>query len=279
MLRSSFILLSRAILIMAVVFASLLSCLGGPPKRTPLTPEQQKAFLSKRTTGRMMGTFNSFASLLYAVNDVAIHTESQTVNQTELNSPFPDFYRATWEEMFDTMARQTGSSWKYDASQDFWVFTPPVMALPYDIQIAKGWTSHDEGMYTGYQPPKAPVGLDIYMLGHYSSTNAGGEAELFTKIRETLALRLAKSFKADIKVGDMTEVPVGGVKALHFKGTGPTGVVWRQWVLVDSGKAFAIVSAIKPELDKEIYPDVEQMVKSFKVKAGADAAGSKGKKP
>ena len=36
-------------------------------------------------------------------------------------------------------------------------------------------------------------------------------------------------------------------------------------MIVDSGEAFCLVSAIKPEQEKEILPDVEAMVKSFKI--------------
>ena len=225
-----------------------------------------------------MGDFGSYSSLLYAVNDVVIQSKSEAVNKTTLNSPFPDFYRPTWREVFDTIARQTKSSWKYDAARDSWVFTIPQQPLPFEIQIAKGWKAHDEGFYVGYQPVIAPVGMDVYMLGHYSATNTNEEAELFIRVREAIALRFARSFKKDVSAKEMTEVSMNGLMALHFKVATPsTGIIWRQWIVVHSGLAFAIVSAIKPEHDKDICPDVQNMVESFKVlkgKTGSDGAAS-----
>src|SRR6478672_9350754 len=84
-------------------------------KVTPLSADQQKALLSGRLrSGAVAGTFDSFTSLLYALNDVAMHTEDTEINNTKLNSPFPDFYKPTLSELFDTIALQTRSSWKYD---------------------------------------------------------------------------------------------------------------------------------------------------------------------
>jgi hypothetical protein len=246
---------------------TLLLCLVSPADgadRKPLTPDQQKSFLGKRTSGGMMGSFDSYCSLLYALHDVAIHTESQDVNQTRLESPFPDFYKPTWQELFDAIARQTKSSCKYDATRDYWVFNAPPQPLPFEIKLAKGWQAHDEGLYMGYQPEIAPVGMDIYMLGHYSGTNANEQAKLFGQVREAIALRFAKNFKSDVSVGDMSEIPIGDLKALHFKADSSSGIIWRQWIVMDSGNAFAIVSAIKPEHEKDILPGVEAMVKSFK---------------
>ena len=212
-----------------------------------------------------MGSFGGYGSLLYAVNDVIIHSESKNVNKTALNSPFPEFYRPTWREVFDTVARQTKSSWTYDAARDYWVFAAPQQSPPFDIQLAKGWKAHDEGFYVGYQPVTAPVGMDVYMLGHYSATNASDEEDLFSRVREAIALRFAKSFKKDVTTKEMTDVSIGDLRALHFKIAAPsTGIIWRQWIVVDSGSAFAIVSAIKPELESEIFPDVQKMVESFK---------------
>ena len=218
-----------------------------------------------------MGNLDSYCSLLYAVYDVAIHTESESVSKTTLSSPFPEFYRPTWREVFDTVARQTKSFWTYDATRDYWVFAAPQQPLPFEIQIAKGWKAHDEGFYVGYQPVIVPVGLDIYMLGHYSATNTNEAGDLFSRVREDIALRFAKRFKKDVSSKEMTEVSIGGLQALHFKVAAQSGIIWRQWIVVDSGSAFAIVSAIKPEHEKEIYPDVEKMVESFKLQ------GSKGK--
>jgi hypothetical protein len=255
-----------------LAMACLLSGAAPPvcaEERKALTPEEQVAFLARRTPGGMMGTFDGYCSLLYAVHNVAIHTDSQEVNRTSLHSPFPDFYKPTWRERFDSIARQTRSSWTYDPKLDYWVFSNPPMPVPFEISLAKGWKSEDRGEYVFYGPPSAPVGMDIYMMGTYSAPEK--EEDLFNKVQEDLALRFAKNFKKDVTVGEMSNVKVGRHVALHFKISAPqTGVIWRQWILVDSGAAIAIVSAIKPEVENQVYPDVEKMLKSFALKKAED---------
>jgi len=264
-------------LLMSVLCLFFGECLGAlAAERKGLTAEQQEAFLDKRTSGSIIGGFNSYCSLLYAVDDVAIHTESQEINQSRLSSPFPKFYRPTWREKFGTIARQTKSSLKYDAKNDFWVFGAPPEPPGFEITLLNTWEAKDRGLYFGYKPPSAPVGMDIYVMGHYSATNKADEAALFSQVREAIAIQFASNFKKDITVKEMKEVAIGKVTALHYEVKAPTGIMWRQWVVVDSGKAFTIVSAIKPELDKEILPDVLKMVESFRVSAAVQKSEPSG---
>jgi hypothetical protein len=234
-------------------------------ERKALSPAQQGTFLSKRTSGSLMGTFDSYCSLLYAVHDVAIHSGSEAINQVDLSPTFPDFYKPTWRELFDTIGRQTKSSWKYDASRSVWVFGAPPQPLGFEVRVSKGWKVHDEGLYVGYQPATAPVGMDIYMLGGYSAGSHADETALFGRVREALAVQFASNFKKGVSGRDMKEVAVGDLSALYFQAAAPTGIIWRQWVAVESGRAFAIVSAIRPEQERDILPDVLKMVASFRV--------------
>ena len=236
-----------------------------------LSPEGQKAFLAKRTSGIMLGSFDGYCSLLYAAREVAIHTESEEIDRTMLSPSFPEFYKPTWNELFDAIARQTKSTWKYDADRDYWVFSKPESALPYKIELAEKWNADDRGLYVSYHPTTAPVGLDIYMMGTYSISEKEDQAKLFNKVRDAIALQFARHFKEDVTPKDMEEVKINDLKALHFKiAAAETGVIWRQWIIVDSGMAFAVVSAIKPENEKDILPDVEKMVKSFKIPKADD---------
>jgi hypothetical protein len=108
--------------------------------------------------------------------------------------------------------------------------------------------------------------MDIYMMGTYSASKEKEGKTLFNKVRDDIALRFARMFKKDVTADAMTKTKVGDYEALYFMIAAPgTGIVWRQWAIVNSGKAFCIVSAIKPEQEKDILPDVEAMVKSFKI--------------
>ncbi len=232
-------------------------------ERKSLTPDEQASFLTTRNSGGMIGrTFSSYGSFLYAVHDVAIHSDSKEANQTSLTSPFPDFYKPTWREIFDSIARQTKSSWKYDPKRDYWVFAKPAMPVPFTVKLAKGWKSEDRGSYVFHGPPSAPVGMDVYVMGTYSDSEK--KSDLSDKVRKDIALRFARGFKKDVTTKEMSRVKVGKCDALHFKISAPrTGIIWRQWIVVDSAVAIAIVSAVKPEHEKQILPDVETMLKSF----------------
>ena len=232
--------------------------------REPLTEAQQSTFLARRTKAAMFGRFGSFGSLLYALYDIVIHSDSKRINDTTLHSPFPDFYQPTWAESFDSIARQTQSTWHYDAARNCWVFAEPAAALPYHVDIAKGWRTEDRGMYVFYGPKDAPVGMDIYMLGRYSAKQ--DEQATFDRVREALALQFAGKFAPDISVDKMQKVRAGDSPAIYFETADtPQGIIWRQWVIVERGYAIVIVSAIKPEDDATLWPDVKQMVASFKI--------------
>ena len=249
-------------------------------ERKPLKPVEQAAFLARRTGGRLFGTFSGFTSYQYAVHDVCLHTESEQVNTTRLYPVFPEKYHPTYCELFDTIARQTGSTWKYDARRDYWVFNPPPKALPYRVKWARGWEPMNRGLYVFCKPPGAPVGMDVYMLGSYSFDEKT-RAEKLAKIRYALASRFAATFKKDVCEADMRKVKVAGVEALFFSTDSPKqpGVRWRQWALVAGGHGFVIVSALHKDHEKRLLPDVEAMVASFRLRGTkSDATAGAGKK-
>jgi hypothetical protein len=250
-------------IILAIVLVSNIVHAQGRPA---LTHEQQKSFLSERTaSGTLIGQFSSFGSMLYAVHDVTIHSDDKEVNDTRLEWSFPAYYKPTWSELFDFIARQTGTSWKYDSIRDYWVFSKPAMKLPYEIDIANHWTSHDEGLYVGYTPPTAPVGMDIYALGLYSPELAQAP-KMLEKVRNSWAMQFAEHFKRNVTINQMEKVIVDGAESLYFEAPAPReGFLWRQWVFIKDGQAFAIVSTLKRD-DTKLLTDVRSMVNSFHLK-------------
>ena len=258
---------AKIIFIIALFSHAIIAHAATQPLKV-LSMEEQKTFLSTRTSAGMIGTFNSYCSLLYATRDVAIHTESPEINSTRLNPIIPDYYTPTWRELFDVIAIQTKSSWSYDSSRNYWVFAKPQKPRTYyDIEIAKDWTQSDSGFYVGYHPPPsiAPVGMDIYILGTYTSDDPSAASELYKKLKEGFAVAFARPFKENVAPKNMKNVKAGNYPALYFEIKAESGIIWRQWVIIDEGRAFVIVSAIKPEHDKKIYPDVQKMISSFKI--------------
>ncbi len=227
--------------------------------RTPLTPAQQSEVL-KQKFGAPMGTFDSFCGLLYAACDVCIHTNTSAVNKTSLLPVFPKTYAPTMAEAFESIARQTSTSVKYDSKADFWVFNPPAMPLPFLVEIEPGWKAIDHGLYVGYIPDIAPVGMDIYMMGRYSDPKLK-----LNDIRNAIAMLFAAKFNPTVEPKDMKPVTISGAEALYWETPSPKpGVTWRQWSFLKDGQAFLIVSSIDKVNEEKLLPAVEKMVASFK---------------
>jgi len=252
-------------------------------EREALTSEQQAAFLARRTGGQMlMGTFGGVASYHYAAHNVCLHSDNQDVNMRSLQQVFPEFYAPTWRELFDEIAQQTGTRWKYDPKRDYWVFDLPPRPLPFRVDLAEGWEAQNRGLYLFTKPPIAPIGMDIYMLGTYSFDEKDPEKRraVRNRIRYDLAQRFARSFKKDVTESDMTKVEVGGAEALHFETNTPKrpSARWRQWAFLAGGRGYVIVSIIEKENTKRLLPDVQAMVKSFRLKKTGKQAAEKSSK-
>ena len=233
----------------------------------PLSEKEQTRFLERRLPiSAFRGTFASYGELLYAADGVSIHTESHEISETALGSPFPSFYHPTFAELFDSIAIQTKSSWKYDPTRNFWVFSISINPRSFQLSPAANWTSSNRGIYVGFKPPNYPVGMDVYQLGSYS-TDSSEKATLFEKVRNDLALRFATGANPNVTVKDMGTETLDGAEALFFEAPSPIrkDVVWRQWALVKNGKAFVIVSSL-PRDDTTLFNDVKSMVKSFHVR-------------
>ena len=232
-----------------------------------LSPKEQKAFLdSRRRSGMMLGLFNGFISLLYAAEDVQVTCKDKDALYTPLESPFFDFYKPTWCEFFDAIARQTGTSWHYLGKGNHWKFTKPAPPLPYTLKLAPDWTVEPHGSEVNYRPKVQPVGMDIYIMGRYSADKKPDAEKLFTKVRESLAILWAQRINEKAQLKDMKKTKVDGVDALYWESPAPVPqVTWRQWVFVKDGRAFAIVSAIEKDNEEKLLPQVKTMVASFRV--------------
>ena len=248
--------------------------------------ESRETFLGSRTPGgRIAATFYDTQIVLYSMLNVPIFCATDTVCERRLASPFPDFYRPTWREYFNAIARSTGSHWDFTADwkdafvlevmtaegtktmseqRDGFLFEEPAIPLPFTVTVAKGWRSDPHGDYVSYIPPVAKVGMDVYMGGEYSSEDPG----LFDQVREFWAMLFAPKFKADITPKEMTLVQVAGVDALFWEYHHPEAdkaFRWRQWSFVKEGHAFVIVSIIDDVHEAVLWPDISSMVASFDV--------------
>ncbi len=242
--------------------------LAGNKDRKPvwnLTAEDQLKILNSRAnTATMLGSFYEFNNALACMHEPFLMTTSVEVSKTPLQTVHVADYKPTQAELFESMARQTGTSIKYNPTfVSKWISAPPAMPLPFSITVAEGWKLEDRGLYAAYIPQLQPFGLDIYMFGRYS----GLSAEKTREVRNANAIRFAKQFDQTIKPESMKELKVGDCDALYYETTPPhrPDGRWRQWSLVKNGEAFVIVSAIQDKNASVLVPQVQNMVASFHV--------------
>lgn len=234
-------------------------------KVIPLTEDEQKKLLNERLdTGAMIGPFGSFISFLYASQEYwKLMSHNQDVYKSHLSDLHVRWYKPTRGEFFDAIARQTGTTCKYDPQVDRWVFDPPDTPLPYTLEMASGWKSRTRGIYVGYYPEIQPVGMDVYMMGKYS----GLSNEEQDKLIDEAGMMFAAKMKPGTTPKDFTETTVDGAKAKYFEVMSTSrGKQWRQWSFIKNGQCFIIVSAMDPENEIKLLPEVKQMVTSFRAK-------------
>ena len=266
-------------------------------KRAPLNvltqPELAK-LLSRRVQGGLGHTFAQFANMFMVSSHlgtgtcVGLTTADETVAKTELQDAFPHFYKPTLSELLDAIALQTFSKWSYETKDQFVSTTTTDAAKPNDgvviisfsrfipgkprtkpfsVTPAKGWTHEDRGNWETYIPAVAPVGMDIYEMGQYSTKKRDGQAALMNRVRREMSLDWAHRVKPDAAEGDLKPAQVGKFEALHFDSMVPANdgrkVHWRQWVMTAGDRCYFIISTLFPDQEEQLLPDVEQMLRTF----------------
>ncbi|MFA6210178.1 MAG: hypothetical protein WC714_12200 [Candidatus Obscuribacterales bacterium] len=237
-----------------------------------LSDEEKLKELHKRSkSSSILGSFYEFNNLLFCMGAPYLQTTSVDVSNTRLQSVHAQDYLPTFAELFETMARQTQSSVRYEPTfMSKWIVVPPAMPLPYSLKLEDGWKVEDRGLYVAYIPTLQPVGMDVYMLGRYS----GLSREKTIESRNLNALMFAKMFDKTVTVGDMEEVKLSNCDALFFKAkaTIKKDCQWRQWSFLKDGQAFVIVSALDNKNADVLLPQVERMVASFQLVGGPAAS-------
>jgi hypothetical protein len=257
-----------------------------------LTAKQQERLLKVRLDGAMDFSFGQFANMFLASsrislgNGIGLVTSSDEIAKATLQSPFPRFYQPTVREFLDAIALQTQSEWRYDPTSKFFKsevkdeppvedlaifeFTKTKRAKPFEVALAEGWKAVDKGNWLMLIPPMFPVGMDIYELGTYSSDDKAKQSDLLKKVQMEVALEWARRVNWDAEPKKLKIAKVGPYEALFFTAMIPSqlekDIRWRQWVFMVDNKCYFVVSTILPEFENKIFPDVEKMLASFRVK-------------
>ncbi|WP_298868350.1 hypothetical protein [uncultured Gimesia sp.] len=258
----------------------------------PLTAKQQTELLGFRLKAGIGGTFSRFANMFMVSSRLALGTgvglmtSSKEIAETPMFTPFPDSYKPTLRELLDTLALQTHSKWKYDPSSKYFKsdidfkgpfdgiaifeFTKTKREKPFEITLAKGWKASDEGTWVMYVPPSFRVGMDIYQMGTYSSSEKIADQKFKDKIRLDMAMDWAQRMNKKATLKDLKPAKVGRFDALYYESMVPSqlnkDIRWRQWVFMDGNQCYFVVSTILPEMEDKIFPDVKKMIASFKIK-------------
>lgn len=237
--------------------------------RRPLTPEQREQFLSERTAFRFDGTFAKVANEVQRQRHVMLYARHEGLQDSPVEEVVPEDYKPTWRERLDVLARQTQSTWRYNEKWDVWAFTPGPAPLPYRLTLPEKWTENPSGRLVFYRPQsekpeQEPVYLEIYMMGSYSfEKDAAANCE---KVRDQLALTVAKNFDRRIELRDMKKVKLGRLDARYYQTkTAQADHTWRQWVFVADGQAFVATSMLHDLLVKEHLPEIEKALGSFEL--------------
>lgn len=258
-------------------------------KLVPWSEERLAELLAKRVDGGVGHNFRGFSNQFLVMcriqigSGVALTTNSREIALAELQPVFPESYRPTLRELFDTLALQTKSTWRYDPTDKhfqsdvpgavtdlaIFEFTAAKHEHPYEVTLSEGWKAEDQGHWLMLIPPDFPVGLDIYQVGTYSADDKAEEAKLFEKVRTDVSLQWAERVAEGVTAEKLKPAKVGPYEALYFESMIPSqlgkDIRWRQWVFMAEDRCFFVVSTILPELDKKIFPDVEKTLETFRL--------------
>ncbi|MEZ0389313.1 MAG: hypothetical protein ACAI34_19705 [Verrucomicrobium sp.] len=262
------------------------------PKVKALSEKELNALLARRLEGGMEYKFAQFANMFFVSSriqtgcSVVLSSRAKDILEAELQPPFPAFYKPTLREFLDAVAWQTFSTWRYDTSGDqinnetgdttpmediaVFDFVRADRTKPYEVILAKDWKSEDRGHWLALIPSKFPVGMDIYEMGTYSAKDPEKEPELMKKVREEMSMEWSRRIGKEAKADDLVAAKAGPYDALYFEALIPSQlekeIRWRQWVFTVGNQCFFIVSTILPEMEETLFPDVKQMLGSFKMK-------------
>ena len=259
-----------------------------------LSQQELAAVLAKRLEGGMGDSFKQFSSQFLVSSRIAIGTSiafsngDAKIDEIELQSPFPRFYKPTLAEFLDAIALQTQSKWSYEKEDQFGV-TKEVNAKamddvvvitftreqrrqkPFVIGLAEGWKVEDRGNFVTFVPPIAPVGMDLYEMGRYSPAEGENKEALMKRVQTEVALEWANRINPQATAADLKPARIGPFDALHYEATTPAvgdkEVRWRHWVFTADDRCFFVVSTLFPEQEKQLLPDVMRMLEAFKMSA------------
>ncbi len=258
-----------------------------------LSAKEQEALLEERLSGDTVGAFGPFCNMFFVRSKIdtskaiGLMCKIPGAESVDLEPAFASNYKPTLRELLDTLAAQLKARWVYaDRSQVMDSTMPPDGKSITDIAIfdfvpaeskfdcemtpIDGWKVSPQSNFVMYVPPIAPMAMDMHVLGKVSASDPTKQAKLIADTPRDFALDQFRRFKPQAKAEDLKKTKVGSYDAYFFETalppSGEEKVHWRQWHFMVGNQLYYVISTIIPSQEKQLYPAVEQMIKTFREK-------------
>ena len=138
---------------------------------------------------------------------------------------------------------------------------------PFTLKIADRWTARYQENQIAYIPPIAPMGMDVYVMGHFSADDPAKQDAVFAEAQKFTSETFARYFKTVVSEQDFSWTQVAGERAMYFEAFAPRrpSAKWRQWAFVKNGWCILVVSLIDRENEAQLFPDVQRMIATLEV--------------
>ena len=252
----------------------------------------QEKLLNTRIDSGLGEKFGQFSNMFFVRSKidtdtcVGLTSDVDGIIERELMPAFPSSYKCTLRELLDVIALQTNTKWIYreesqvmrsDSSDKktadgiaIFTFVATERKPQFEITPAKDWKMVEHASWTMFVPPTAPMGMDFHVGGKLSADTPEKLKELLKSAPSDAALDQYRRVKPDATVKDLKLTKIGPYDAYFFEAALPPNGVekirWRQWHLAVGNQLVFVISTLFKDKDASLYPDVEQMIKTFRVR-------------
>ncbi|MGD9682503.1 MAG: hypothetical protein AB7W16_15055 [Candidatus Obscuribacterales bacterium] len=258
-----------------------------------LEPSELDKLLKQRINGQLGLNFGSFANMFFIQSKIetdvlfALSCDEPEMSRMPLEPGFPSTYKPTVTEFLDALALETNSRWVYDEKYQYarstepakpgekelegtvdFHFLPAKNKLGFEITPAEGWKALRRSNWIMYIPPTAKLAMDLHVLGSLSCDDESKMTALLESAPVDHALDSLKRANPDATAKDLQKKKVGEYDAYFFETKVPTNgeakYRWRQWHFMVGNRLCYVISTVPLDLDSQLYPDIEKMLKTFR---------------
>lgn len=252
----------------------------------------QEKLLNTRINSGLGEKFGPFSNMFFVRSKldtdtcVGLSSDLDGIGERELMPAFPRAYKCTLRELLDVIALQTNTKWIYREDSQvmgsdspdtktadgiaIFTFVATERKPQFEMTPAKDWKMVEHASWTMFVPPTAPMGMDFHVGGKLSVDTPEKLKELLISAPSDATLNQYRRVKPDATAKDLKLTKIGPYDAYFFEAALPPNGVekirWRQWHLAVGNQIVFVISTLFKNKDASLYPDVEQMIKNFRVR-------------